>query len=155
AIAYAKEGADVAIIYLSEDEDANRTEKSVTDLGRRCIKIRGDVGDESFCKNAIKQVVSELGKLDILVNNAAEQHVGPGIEQISAQQLEKTFRTNFFGYFYLSKAAVPHLKEGAAIINTTSVQAYEPKPKLMDYASTKAAILNFTRSLARELASKG
>lgn len=155
AIAFAKEGADVAIVYLSEDNDAARTEKSIVDLGRRCLRIKGDIGDESFCRKVVEQVIGEFGKLDILVNNAAEQHVGPGIEQISAGQLEKTFRTNFFGYVYLTKAAVPHFKRGASIINTASVQAYEPKPKLMDYASTKAAILNFTRSLARELAPKG
>jgi len=155
AIAFAKEGADIAFIYLSEDSDAERTIAAVKKRGRRCEKIRGDVGDEEFCRSAVEQVVDKFGKLNILVNNAAEQHVTEGLEQISAEQLEKTFRTNLFGYFFLAKAALAHLKKGSAIINTTSVQAYEPKPHLMDYAGTKAAILNFTRSLARELASKG
>ncbi len=155
AIAFAKEGANVAIIYLQEDEDADRTVKAINDLGKRGLKIRGDIGDESFCERAIKQVVGEFGKLDIVVNNAAEQHVGTGLADITAQQLEKTFRTNIFGFFYLTKAALPQLKSGAAIINTTSIQAYDPDPYLMDYASTKAAILNFTRSLSRELAPKG
>jgi NAD(P)-dependent dehydrogenase (short-subunit alcohol dehydrogenase family) len=154
AIAFAKEGADVAFIYLSEETDADRTVKAVTDLGRRSVKIRGDVGDEQFCKRAVQQVLREFDRLDILVNNAAEQHVGDGLESITAEQLEKTFRTNLFGYFYLAKAALPHLKSGAAIINTTSIQAYKPNPSLMDYASTKGAILNFTRSLAQELSSK-
>lgn len=155
AIAFAKEGADVAIIYISEEEDAERTVKAVSDYGRRCLKIRGDVGQEDFCRQAVEQTVKAFGKLDILVNNAAEQHLGDGLEDIEAEQLEKTFRTNLFGYFFLAKAALRHLKEGSAIINTTSVQAYNPKPKLMDYASTKAAIMNFTRSLATEAAEKG
>lgn len=155
SIAFAKEGADVAIIYLQEDQDAERTVKAVSDLGRRCLKIRGDVGQEQFCRKAVEQVVHELGRLDVLVNNAAEQHLSEGIEKISDEQLQRTFRTNFFGYFYMAKASVPHLRGGSAIINTASVQAYRPKPKLMDYASTKGAILNFTRSLAEELAPRG
>jgi NAD(P)-dependent dehydrogenase (short-subunit alcohol dehydrogenase family) len=155
AIAFAKEGADVAIIYLSEDSDADRTVAAVTEHGRRCEKIRGDVGNEDFCRRAVEQVVRTFGKLDIVVNNAAEQHVTEGLEDITEQQLERTFRTNIFGYFFLAKASLPHLKKGGAIINTTSVQAYNPKPHLMDYAGTKAAILNFTRSLARQLAPKG
>lgn len=155
AIAFAKEGADVAILYREEHDDADRTDKAVTALGRRFVKIPGDVGDESFCRQAVEQVVRELGHLDILVNNAAEQHVRSGIEDISCDDLEQTFRTNLFGYFNLAKAALPHLKKGAAIINTTSIQGYRPNPQLMDYASTKGAILNFTRSLATELAPKG
>jgi NAD(P)-dependent dehydrogenase (short-subunit alcohol dehydrogenase family) len=155
AIAFAKEGADCAIVYLEEDEDAERTSARLAELGRRCLKIRGDVGDPKFCEEIVERTLREFGRLDILVNNAAEQNVGKGIEDVSPEQLEKTFRTNFFGYFNLARAAVKHLKPGSAIINTTSVQAYQPKPKLIDYASTKGAILNFTRSLARELASKG
>jgi NAD(P)-dependent dehydrogenase (short-subunit alcohol dehydrogenase family) len=156
AIAFAKEGADSAIVYLSEEEeDANRTKGRVEELGRKLVKIQGDVGDPDFCKKAVERTVQELGKLDILVNNAAEQHVGEGIEDVTPEQLEKTFRTNFFGYFNLTRAAIKHLKSGAVIINTTSIQAYRPKPKLIDYASTKAAILNFTRSLATELAESG
>jgi NAD(P)-dependent dehydrogenase (short-subunit alcohol dehydrogenase family) len=156
AIAFAKEGADVAIVYLSqEEEDADRTQRRIEELGRKFARIPGDVGDPRFCEEAIERAVRELGKLDILVNNAAEQHVGAGIEDVTPEQLESTFRTNFFGYFNLARAAVKNLKPGGAIINTTSIQAYRPKPKLIDYASTKAAILNFTRSLATELAEKG
>jgi NAD(P)-dependent dehydrogenase (short-subunit alcohol dehydrogenase family) len=156
AILYAKEGCDSSIVYLAEEEeDAERTRKRIEELGRRCVKIPGDVGDPKFCKQAVERTVQELGKLDILVNNAAEQQVGEGIEDVSPEQLEKTFRTNFFGYFNLARTAVKHLKEGGTIINTTSIQAYRPKPKLIDYASTKAAILNFTRALATELAEKG
>lgn len=155
AIAYAKEGADIAIIYLSEDSDAEATQQKVAQQGRRCLKFRGDVADETFCQTAIERTVHEFGRLDVLVNNAAEQHVTKGIEEIDSKQLEQTFRTNFFGYFYMVRAALPHLKEGASIINTTSIQAYEPDYYLMDYASTKGAILNFTRSLARELGEHG
>lgn len=156
SIAFAKEGADVSIIYLAkEEEDAERTRKRVEELGRRCVKIIGDVGDPDFCKQAVNITIQELGRLDILVNNAAEQHVVKGMMDITPRQLLQTYRTNFFGYMYMAQAALPHLKEGSAIINTTSVQAYEPKPYLMDYASTKAAIVNFTRSLASELAEKG
>ncbi|MDB6028057.1 MAG: short-chain dehydrogenase/reductase [Verrucomicrobiales bacterium] len=155
AIAFAKEGADVAIVYLSEEKDAQQTQQRIAQLGRRCIKIRGDVGDEKLCQKIVDQTVREFGHLEILVNNAAEQHVIKGLEELSAEQLLKTYKTNFFGYVYLTRAALPELKAGASIINTTSIQAYEPDPYLMDYASTKGAILNFTRSLARELAAKG
>src|SRR4029078_3863157 len=118
-------------------------------------KIPGDIGNSEFCADAISKVIDEFGKLDILVNNAAEQHVGDGIEDVSAEQLEKTYRTNFFGYFNLSREAMRHLKPGSSIINTTSIQAFRPNPKFRDTASPKAAILNFTRSLATELAEKG
>ena len=156
AILFAKEGADSAIVYLPpEEEDAERTRARLEELGRRCVKIPGDIGDPKFCQKAVERTVKELGRLDILVNNAAEQQVGEGIEDVTPDQLEKTFRTNFFGYFNLSRAAVKHLKAGDAIINTTSIQAYRPKPKLIDYASTKAAILNLTRSLATEMAERG
>jgi NAD(P)-dependent dehydrogenase (short-subunit alcohol dehydrogenase family) len=156
AIAFAKEKADVVIVYLAEEEqDAERTRLRVEQLGRRCIKIPGDVGKPGFCEEAVKKTVQQLGRIDILVNNAAEQQVGAGIEDVSPEQLEQTYRTNFFGYFNLARSALKYLKPGSSIINTTSVQAYRPKPELMDYASTKAAILNFTRSLARELAPKG
>ena len=156
AIAFAKEGAECAIVYLKADEeDAERTRVRLQEIGRRCLKIPGDIGDPKFCQAAVEQTVKDFGRLDILINNAAEQEVGEGIEDVSSEQLEKTFRTNFFGYFNLSRSAVKHLKPGSVIINTTSVQAYRPKPKLMDYASTKAAIVNFTKSLAVELAQKG
>jgi NAD(P)-dependent dehydrogenase (short-subunit alcohol dehydrogenase family) len=155
AIAFAKEGADVAIVYLDEKEDAAITRRRIEELGRKCLTIAGDVSEESFCQSAVDQTLEEFGHLDIVVNNAAEQTATKGIEEIDASQLERTFRVNFFGYFYLTRAAVPHLKPGSAIINTTSVQAYEPSPGLMDYAATKGAILNFTRSLATELTEKG
>jgi NAD(P)-dependent dehydrogenase (short-subunit alcohol dehydrogenase family) len=155
AILYAKEGADVAIMYLSEDQDAEETKRLVEAEGKRCLMIKGDVGDEQFCQQAVQQTVQELGHLDILINNAAEQHPQESIEQISAEQLERTFRTNIFGMFFMAKAALPHLKEGSAIINTTSVTAYKGNPQLLDYSSTKGAIVAFTRSLSQSLVEKG
>lgn len=155
AIVYAKEGADVAIVYLNEHQDAEETKKLVEKEGQRCITIAGDVGDEKFCQQAVKQTVDQLGHLDILVNNAAEQHPQQSIEEISAEQLERTFRTNIFSMFFLTKAALPHLKEGSAIINTTSVTAYKGSPMLLDYSSTKGAIVAFTRSLSQSLVQKG
>jgi NAD(P)-dependent dehydrogenase (short-subunit alcohol dehydrogenase family) len=154
AVLFAREGADVAIVYLAEDEDAQKTVKLVEGEGRRCLTIRGDVGDESFCRQAVDQTVKEFGKLDILVNNAAEQHPKSSLEEITAEQLEKTFRTNIFAYFFMAKAALPHLKEGSSIINTTSVTAYKGSPQLLDYSSTKGAIVAFTRSLSQSLAEK-
>lgn len=155
AIAFAKEGADVAIGYLNEHEDAKETQNRVKELGRNCISIAGDIGDETFCKSAVQQVVDTFGHLDILVNNAAEQHPQESIENISAEQLERTFRTNIFSMFYLTKATLPHLKEGSSIINTTSVTAYQGNPQLLDYSSTKGAIVAFTRSLSKSLVEKG
>jgi NAD(P)-dependent dehydrogenase (short-subunit alcohol dehydrogenase family) len=154
AVLFAREGADVAIVYLAEDEDAQKTKQLVEGEGRRCLTIRGDVGDESFCRQAVDQTVKEFGKLDILVNNAAEQHPKSSLEEITAEQLEKTFRTNIFAYFFMAKAALPHLKEGSSIINTTSVTAYKGSPQLLDYSSTKGAIVAFTRSLSQSLAEK-
>jgi NAD(P)-dependent dehydrogenase (short-subunit alcohol dehydrogenase family) len=155
AIAFAKEGADVALGYLNEHEDAKETQNRVKELGRNCISIAGDIGDETFCKSAVQQVVDTFGHLDILVNNAAEQHPQESIENISAEQLERTFRTNIFSMFYLTKATLPHLKEGSSIINTTSVTAYQGNPQLLDYSSTKGAIVAFTRSLSKSLVEKG
>lgn len=155
AVIFAKEGADVAIVYKDEHQDAQETVRVVEKYGRRALAIAGDVGDEAFCRQAVAQAVRELGKLDILVNNAAEQHITESLEQISAQQLERTFRTNIFGYFFMAKAALSHLGEGSAIINTSSIQAFKPTPDLMDYAATKAAIVNFTRALAEQVISKG
>jgi NAD(P)-dependent dehydrogenase (short-subunit alcohol dehydrogenase family) len=155
AILYAKEGADVAIVYRDETQDAEKTRRRVEELGRRCVAIAGDVGDEGFCRQAVDRTVRELGKLDVLVNNAAEQHPRQSIEEISAEQLERTFRTNIFGYFFMTKAAVRYLKEGSAIVNTTSVTAYKGSGHLLDYASTKGAILAFTRSLSESLVEKG
>lgn len=155
AIAYAKEGADVAIVYLNEHEDAEKTKQMVEKEGRSCLTMAGDVGDEKFCQQAVQQTIDKFGRLDVLVNNAAEQHPKESIEEISAEQLERTFRTNIFSMFYLTKAALPHLKEGSAIINTTSVTAYKGSEQLLDYSSTKGAIVAFTRSLSQSLIEKG
>jgi len=155
AIAYAKEGADVAISYLNEDEDADETKAKIEQEGRRCLAIAGDLGSESFCQEVIQKVIDEFGQLDVLVNNAGEQHPQNNIEDITAEQLERTFRTNIFAMFFLTKAAMPHLKEGSAIINTTSVTAYNGNPWLLDYSATKGAIVAFTRSLSLSLVQKG
>jgi NAD(P)-dependent dehydrogenase (short-subunit alcohol dehydrogenase family) len=155
ALVYAMEGADVAIVYLDEHKDAEDTKRMVEEKGRRCLTIAGDVGEEGFCHQAVEQTVEEFGRLDILVNNAAEQHPQEDIEKISAEQLERTFRTNLFAQFYLVKAALPHLKEGSVIINTTSVTAYKGSEHLLDYSSTKGAIVAFTRSLSQALVKKG
>ena len=155
ALAFADEGADVAIVYLNEHGDAEETKHAVEAKGRRCLTIAGDVGDEQLCRSAVERTVTELGHLDILVNNAAEQHPQPSIEQISAEQLERTFRTNIFSYFFMAKAALPHLHPGSTIINTTSVTAYKGSPELLDYSATKGAIVAFTRSLAKALVQKG
>lgn len=155
SVAFAKEGADVAIMYLDEHEDAEETKKLVEQEGRRCVLIAGDIGDEAFCQEAVRKVMDEFGKLDILVNNAAEQHVQHSLKDISAEQLERTFRTNVFGMFHLTKAALEHLKPGSSIINTTSITAFQGMPELIDYSSTKGAILSFTRALSGSLAKEG
>ena len=155
AIAFAKEGADVSVVYLEEDRDAKETEQLVEKQGRKCLLIDGDVGDEKFCARAVARTLSEFGRIDILVNNAAEQHPQDSIEKISAKQLERTFRTNVFAYFFMTKAVMKHLKKGAVIVNTTSVTAYKGSPKLLDYSSTKGAEVAFTRSLSQALAEKG
>ncbi|MBX0358302.1 SDR family oxidoreductase [Halobacillus sp. Nhm2S1] len=155
AIGYAKEGADVAISYLEEHEDAEYTKKKVEEEGRRAILIPGDVGDEEICKTAVERTVTELGQLDILVNNAAEQHPTDDLLNISTEQLESTFRTNIFSMFHLTKAAIPHLKRGSAIINTASVNPYVGNPELVDYTATKGAVVAFTRSMAKQLVNKG
>jgi NAD(P)-dependent dehydrogenase (short-subunit alcohol dehydrogenase family) len=141
-------------MYLSEDQDAEETKRLVEAEGKRCVMIKGDIGDEPFCQQAVQQTVQELGHLDILINNAAEQHPQESIEQITAEQLERTFRTNIFSMFFMAKAALPHLKEGSTIINTTSVTAYKGNPQLLDYSSTKGAIVAFTRSLSQSLVEK-
>ena len=155
AILFAKEGADVAIVYLNETQDATETRRQVEQEGRRCLPIAGDVGDEAFCRAAVDQTVRDLGRLDILVNNAAEQHPQDSIADITAEQLERTFRTNIFGMFFMTKAALPHLHEGSAIVNTTSVTAYKGSPQLLDYSATKGAIVAFTRSLSQALIKQG
>jgi NAD(P)-dependent dehydrogenase (short-subunit alcohol dehydrogenase family) len=155
AIAFAREGADVAVAYLNEHSDAEETKRLVEAEGRRCLTLAGDIGAESFCQGLIEQTVGGLGRLDVLVNNAAEQHPQESITDISAEQLERTFRTNIFAMFYLTKAALPHLSEGSAIINTTSVTAYKGSPQLLDYSATKGAIVAFTRSLSQALVEQG
>ena len=154
AIAFAKEGAEVAVIYLEEHKDAKETRRLIEKEGRKCLLIAGDVGQEEFCRKAVDQAKEEFGKIDILVNNAAEQHPQESIEKITEKQLERTFRTNIFSMFFMTKAAMKHLKKGATIINTTSVTAYKGSPHLLDYSSTKGAITAFTRSLSQALADK-
>lgn len=155
AIAFAKEGADSLISYLNEHDDARETVRLVEEHGRRALAVPGDIGQESFCRELVEKTVQEFGHLDILVNNAAEQHPQESIEDITEQQLERTFRTNIFAMFFLTRAALPHLKERSTIVNTTSVTAFRGSPKLLDYSSTKGAIVAFTRSLALSLAEKG
>jgi NAD(P)-dependent dehydrogenase (short-subunit alcohol dehydrogenase family) len=154
AIAFAREGADISVVYLEERKDANETKHLVEEHGRKCLLIEGDVGEEEFCRKAVEQTVKEFGRIDILVNNAAEQHPQESIEKITEKQLERTFRTNIFSFFFLVKAAMKHLKKGAVIINTTSVTAYKGSAHLLDYSSTKGAITSFTRSLSQALADK-
>jgi NAD(P)-dependent dehydrogenase (short-subunit alcohol dehydrogenase family) len=155
AVAFAKEGAHVAIVYLNEHRDAKETCAEVEKQGRECLLISGDVADESFCRKAVSQTIRKWKRLDILVNNAAVQFPQESIEKISSKQLERTFGTNIFSYFYMVKAAIKHLKEGSCIVNTTSVTAYRGSQHLVDYASTKGAIVSFTRSLAQMLVEKG
>ena len=155
AALFAREGADVAIAYLCEDEDAAKTKEIVEGEGRRAITIRGDVGSKDFCDEAVAKTIGEFGKLDVLVNNAGEQHWDKDITDISEEQLRRTFQTNIFGMFFLTQAARPHLKKGASIINCTSVTMYKGSPILLDYSSTKGAITAFTRSLAKNLAEEG
>lgn len=155
AIAFAKEGAHIAVVYLNEHGDAEETKRQVEQEDRRCMLIAGDIGDEQFCREAVQRTIDEFGRLDILVNNAAEQHVQDSIENISAEQLERTFKTNIFSFFYMTKAALKHLNPGSAIINTTSVTAYRGNPQLLDYSATKGAIVAFTRSLSLQLAERG
>ena len=155
ARAMAREGAKIAIAYLEEHTDAEDTVKLVEKEGSKAIKFAGDIGDEDFCREVIDKTVKEYGGLDILVNNAAEQHEIDDIAKIDRKQIERTFRTNIFSFFYMTKFAVPHLKKGASIINTTSITAYEGHKTLLDYSATKGAIVTFTRSLSLALVDKG
>jgi len=155
AALYAREGADIAILYLCEHDDAAKTKEIVEGEGRRAITIAGDIGDKDFCGQAVKRTVDELGGLDILVNNAGEQHSDKDIVDITEDQLKRTFQTNIFGMFFMTQGAVPHLKEGSAIINCTSETMYAGSKHLLDYSSTKGAITAFTRSLALNLVEKG
>jgi len=155
AIAFAKEGADVAIVYLNEHKDAEDTKSMVEEHGRSCLLLAGDIGDEEFCRNTVQETVEKLKRLDILVNNAAVQFPQESVVDISADQLMTTFRTNIFAMFYMIKAALPYLEKGSTIINTTSVTAYRGSPHLLDYSATKGAIVSLTRSLAQGLVEKG
>ena len=155
AALFAREGADIAIVYLCEHDDAAKTKEIVEKEGRRAVTIAGDIGDSQFCERAVKQTVDELGGLDILVNNAGEQHPDKDITDIDEHQLRRTFQTNIFGMFFMTQAARPHLKKGSAIVNCTSETTYEGSPTLLDYASTKGAIVGFTRSLAKNLVKDG
>jgi NAD(P)-dependent dehydrogenase (short-subunit alcohol dehydrogenase family) len=155
AIGFAKEGADVAITWLNEPEDAAATVALIEDAGRRALSIPGDIGNHDFAPELVRQVVAAFGRIDILVNNAAEQHLCENFEDIPQDQVERTFRTNIFGMFWLTKAALPHMAQGGSIINTSSVTAYKGSPALVDYAATKGAIVAFTRSLALQLAGRG
>ncbi|WP_227934871.1 SDR family oxidoreductase [Alkalihalobacillus deserti] len=155
AIAFAKEGAKLSIIYLEEHDDAHKTKAEIEKYGGDCLLIAGDIGEESICQQAIKQTIENYGQLDCLINNAGEQHYQENIEDISTAQLERTFKTNIFSCFHFIKAAMPHLKKGSTIINTASIVAYKGNPVLIDYASTKGAIVALTRSLSESLVSKG
>lgn len=152
SIYFAKEGADVVIVYLNEHQDAAETKKTVEAEGKKCLLLAGDIGDEAFCQEVIKKTVDQFGKIDILVNNAAEQHPQNSLLDITAEQLERTFKTNIFSYFHLTKAVLPHLKKGSSIVNTASITAYDGHEQLIDYSATKGAIVSFTRSLAKSLA---
>ena len=154
AVAMAREGADIAFAYLEEHGDAEETQRAVEDEGRRCIKFAGDIGEEGFCRDIVARTVREFGRIDILVNNAAEQHETEDFPRIDPAQIERTFKTNIFAMFYLAAAAVKHMEPGAAIINTTSVTAYQGHKTLIDYAATKGAISAFTYSLSQALADK-
>ena len=155
ALAFAREGADVLLSYLNEHADAEETARAVRDAGRRVVLAPGDISDEAHCRSLVERTVAELGRLDVLVNNAAYQMSREGIEQIPDGEWEHTFKTNIFATYYLCKAAWPHLAPGSAVVNTASIQAYQPSPQLLPYASTKGAIVTFSKALAEEGAQKG
>ena len=155
ALAFAREGADVLVSYLSEHEDAKETVRLVEDAGRRAVAVAGDIGDKSHCDAIVDRAVQEFGRVDVLVNNAAFQTVHDSITEHPAEEIERIFRTNMLAMFWLCQAAVPHMEPGSTIINTTSIQAAQPSPELLHYASTKGAISTFTKGLAQELAEKG
>jgi NAD(P)-dependent dehydrogenase (short-subunit alcohol dehydrogenase family) len=155
ALAFAREGADVLIAYLEQHEDAQEAAQVVQEAGRRAVSVAGDIGDESHCRQLVERAQREFGQLDILVNNAAVQMPHESIEQVSAEEWDRTFRTNIYAMFYLCKAALPRLREGGTIINTTSIQAYQPSPSLLPYATTKGAIVTFTKALALEAIKRG
>ncbi|MDP8923804.1 MAG: SDR family oxidoreductase [Chloroflexota bacterium] len=155
AIAFAREGADVLVSYLDEHEDAQETVRQVEGAGRRAIAVAGDIGEEAHCQGLVRRAIDELGGLDCLVNNAAYQQTHDSIDQHPSEEIERIFRTNILAMFWLCKAAVPHMKPGSTIINTSSIQAYQPNPMLLPYSTTKGAIVTFTKGLAQELTPKG
>ncbi len=156
ALLFAKEGADIAIIYLSETEDAEETKQRIEkEYGKKCLLIQGDIAEEKFCEQSVQKVIDAYGRIDILINNAATQYDAKELTDIKTDNMLKTFQTNIFSMFWITKSALPHMKKGSAIVNTTSVTAYRGSPHLMDYAATKGAIVAFTRSLAGNLVKKG
>lgn len=155
ALAYAQQGADVLFSYLEEEQDARETTRLIEETGQRAIGIAGDIQDEEHCRKLVERTLEEFGRLDVLVNNAAYQMAIDDLEDYTAEQIDRTYRTNVFAMFYLCKAAVPRMKPGASIINTTSIQAYDPSPNLLDYASTKSAIIGFTKALAKKVIEQG
>jgi NAD(P)-dependent dehydrogenase (short-subunit alcohol dehydrogenase family) len=155
AVYFAKEGADVAISYLNEHKDAQETKRLVEAEGRKCLLLAGDIGLETLCQDVVQKIITEFKQIDILVNNAAEQHPQQSLLDITAEQLERTFRTNIFSYFYMTKAVLPHLHKGSAIINTASITAYDGHDQLIDYSATKGAIVTYTRSLSSSLVKQG
>lgn len=155
AILFAREGADIAIVYLNEHEDAEEARRDVEKEGRRAILIPGDVSDHRFCRRAVQETVRKLGKLDVLVNNAAYEEHAESIEELTPQRLDRTFKTNIYGYFYMVQAALPHLSKGSAIINTGSITGFRGNAELLDYSATKGAIHTFTKALAQNLVKKG
>jgi NAD(P)-dependent dehydrogenase (short-subunit alcohol dehydrogenase family) len=155
ALTYAREGADVLISYLNEEEDARETVRVVEAAGRKAVAVAGDIGDEAHCQALVQRATEAFGHLDILVNNAAFQMSHEGLADLPSAEIERTFRTNILAMFYLSKAALPHLREGGAIINTASIQAYQPSPSLLAYAATKGAIVTFTKGLAQDAIKRG
>jgi NAD(P)-dependent dehydrogenase (short-subunit alcohol dehydrogenase family) len=154
AVLFAREGADVAILFLNESEDARKTKNLVEEEGVGCLAIAGDAGDKGHCERSVARIVERFGRIDVLVNDCAEQHEQTAVEDISQEQLERTFRSNIFSYFYMTQAALPHMGEGSAIVNVTSVTAYRGSSHLIDYSATKGAIVAFTRSLAQSLAER-
>jgi NAD(P)-dependent dehydrogenase (short-subunit alcohol dehydrogenase family) len=155
AVLFAKEGADIAIAYLNEHEDAKEVKNEVESYGGQCLLISGDISKEAFCKKAVSNAIKVFGRIDLLINNAAIHYESKTLGEISTEQLLKTFSTNIFSMFWITKAALPYMKKGSSIVNTTSVTAYRGSPELIDYASTKAAIVGFTRSLSTNLIEKG
>jgi len=155
AVHFAREGANVAFVYLEEEDDALETQRLIQQEGRKALTLRGDCGSKAFCLSAVKETIQQFGTLDILVNNAGEQHMQTQLEDISEQQLRDTFNTNIFGYFFMTQAALPHMKQGGSIINTGSVTSFKGNPVLIDYSATKGAIQAFTVSLAKSVGERG